>query len=95
MTVETVFLDAGGVLLFPNWARVSQALERHGVGVSDAALSQADYRARRRLDVGDTIGATTDASRAWLYFDLVLTRSRRATVARHARRAAGTERLPS
>ena len=72
MTVETVFLDAGGVLLFPNWARVSQALERHGVGVSDAALSQADYRARRRLDVGDTIGATTDASRAWLYFDLVL-----------------------
>jgi haloacid dehalogenase superfamily, subfamily IA, variant 3 with third motif having DD or ED/haloacid dehalogenase superfamily, subfamily IA, variant 1 with third motif having Dx(3-4)D or Dx(3-4)E len=72
MTVETVFLDAGGVLLFPNWARVSQALERHGVGVSDTALSQADYRARRRLDVGDTISATTDASRAWLYFDLVL-----------------------
>jgi HAD superfamily hydrolase (TIGR01509 family) len=73
MTVETVFLDAGGVLLFPNWARVSEALARHGVAVGDAALSTADYRARRRLDVGDTISATSDASRAWLYFDLVLT----------------------
>jgi len=73
MPVETVFLDAGGVLLFPNWARVSETLGRHGVHVADAVLSQADYRARRRLDVGDTIAATTDASRGWLYFDLVLT----------------------
>jgi HAD superfamily hydrolase (TIGR01509 family) len=73
MPVKTVFLDAGGVLLFPNWARVSEALGRHGVAIGDAELSQADYRARRRLDVGDTIAATTDASRAWLYFDLVLT----------------------
>jgi len=73
MKVETVFLDAGGVLLFPNWTRVSEALARHGVAVGEDALSIADYRARRRLDVGDTISATTDASRAWLYFDLVLT----------------------
>ena len=28
---------------------------------------------RGTLDVGDTIGATTDASRGWLYFDLILT----------------------
>jgi len=72
MTVETVFLDAGGVLLFPNWAHVSEALARQGIEVSDDVLSRADYRARWRLDLGDTIGATTDASRAWLYFDLVL-----------------------
>jgi len=75
MSIETVFLDAGGVLLFPNWVRVSDALARQGVQVSDTVLSRADYRARRRLDVGDTVGATTDASRAWLYFDLVLSES--------------------
>ncbi|MEO7276027.1 MAG: HAD family hydrolase [Vicinamibacterales bacterium] len=72
MPIETVFLDAGGVLLFPNWTRVSQVLAVHGVVVGDDVLTRADYRARKRLDVGDTIGATTDASRAWLYFDLVL-----------------------
>jgi putative hydrolase of the HAD superfamily len=75
MPIETVFLDAGGVLLFPNWGRVSQVLAEHGVDVSDEVLSRADYRARRRLDVGDTIDATTDESRGWLYFDLVLAES--------------------
>jgi putative hydrolase of the HAD superfamily len=70
--LETVFLDAGGVLLFPNWQRVSDALARHGVRVSPDALAAAEPRAKRRLDVGDTIAATTDASRGWLYFDLIL-----------------------
>ncbi len=73
MPLETVFLDAGGVFLFPNWTRISEALSRHGVTVSPEALARAEYPAKRRLDVGDTIGATTDASRGWLYFDLILT----------------------
>jgi HAD superfamily hydrolase (TIGR01509 family) len=73
MPLETVFLDAGGVFLFPNWSRVSDALAERGVNVSPDALARAEYPAKRRLDVGDTIGATTDASRAWLYFDLILT----------------------
>ena len=30
MTLETVFLDAGGVLLYPNWWRVSEALAAQG-----------------------------------------------------------------
>jgi HAD superfamily hydrolase (TIGR01509 family) len=73
MLLETVFLDAGGVLVFPNWTRISETLARHGVIVSAENLSRAEYPAKRRLDVGDTIGATTDASRGWLYFDLILT----------------------
>jgi putative hydrolase of the HAD superfamily len=73
MSLETVFLDAGGVLLFPNWIRISETLARHGVKVSPDALARAEYPAKRRLDVGDTVGATTDASRGWLYFDLILT----------------------
>jgi HAD superfamily hydrolase (TIGR01549 family) len=72
MALETVFLDAGGVLIYPNWWRVSQALATHGVTVSPEALIVADPRARRELDDTHTIGTTTDASRGWLFFDLVL-----------------------
>jgi hypothetical protein len=32
MSVETVFLDAGGVLVFPNWARISGAMTDHQRG---------------------------------------------------------------
>jgi putative hydrolase of the HAD superfamily len=72
MALETVFLDAGGVLIYPNWWRVSEALATHGVTVSPGALIAADPRARRELDDTHTIGTTTDASRGWLFFDLVL-----------------------
>jgi len=72
MALETVFLDAGGVLLYPNWWRVSEALAKHGVTVSPEALIAADPRARRELDDIGVIGGTTDASRGWLFFDLVL-----------------------
>jgi putative hydrolase of the HAD superfamily len=71
--IETVFLDAGGVLVFPNWTRVSDALARQGVEVAAEALAAADPHARRTLDQGGTINATTDAGRGWLYFNLVLT----------------------
>jgi HAD superfamily hydrolase (TIGR01509 family) len=70
--LQTVFLDAGGVLLFPNWTRVAAALADHGVSVSAAALSTAEPRARKQLDDRRTIGTTTDAGRGWLFFDLIL-----------------------
>jgi putative hydrolase of the HAD superfamily len=72
MPLRTVFLDAGGVLVYPNWTRVSATLERHGVRADPAALAAAEPLAKRRLDVGGTISATNDASRGWLYFDLIL-----------------------
>ena len=72
MALETVFLDAGGVLIYPNWWRVSEALAKHAVTVSPEALIAADPRARRELDDLGVIGGTTDASRGWLFFDLVL-----------------------
>jgi HAD superfamily hydrolase (TIGR01549 family) len=71
--IQTVFLDAGGVLVNPNWSRVSDTLGRHGVAVSAAALAAAEPRAKKRLDTGETINATNDRQRGWLYFDLVLT----------------------
>jgi HAD superfamily hydrolase (TIGR01549 family) len=73
MPIETVFLDAGGVLVVPNWARVSAALARRGVQVGADVLAAAEPRAKQRLDLGETIQATSDLQRGWLYFNLVLT----------------------
>jgi HAD superfamily hydrolase (TIGR01549 family) len=72
MALETVFLDAGGVLLFPNWWRISDALAARGLNVAPEALIKAEPRARRELDDRGVIGGTTDASRGWLFFDLIL-----------------------
>jgi HAD superfamily hydrolase (TIGR01509 family) len=70
--IQTVFLDAGGVLVWPNWSRVTDALGRHGVHVPAAALAAAEPRAKKRLDTGETIQATNDQQRGWTYFNLVL-----------------------
>jgi putative hydrolase of the HAD superfamily len=70
--IQTVFLDAGGVLVNPNWSRVSKTLAGHGVFVSAAALTAAEPHAKKRLDTGPTIHATNDQQRGWTYFNLVL-----------------------
>ena len=75
MALETVFLDAGGVLIHPNWWRISAVLAEHGVRVSPEALMKADPLARREIDDGHFVGTTTDASRGWLFFDLMLARA--------------------
>jgi HAD superfamily hydrolase (TIGR01509 family) len=69
---ETVFLDAGGVLVHPSWTRVSDALARHGVTVSASTLAAAEPHAMKALDDSAVIGSTDDRARGWLYFDLVL-----------------------
>jgi HAD superfamily hydrolase (TIGR01509 family) len=73
MPIQTLFLDAGGVLVNPNWHRVSDALGRHGVAVPAVRMAEAEPRAKKRLDTGDTIRATNDQQRGWTYFNLVLT----------------------
>lgn len=70
--IETVFLDAGGVLVNPNWERVSTGLAGHGVMISAATLEAAEPHAKKQLDTGAAIQATNDTSRGWLYFNLVL-----------------------
>ncbi|HEY3381014.1 MAG TPA: HAD-IA family hydrolase [Vicinamibacterales bacterium] len=71
MPITTLFLDAGGVLVVPNWQRVSDALAAHGVDVLPAVLADADPRARHDLDLGLS-RAVSDQQRGWLYFNLVL-----------------------
>jgi putative hydrolase of the HAD superfamily len=70
--LKTIFLDAGGVLLFPNWHRISAALAAYGVDVTADALAAAEPLAKRRLDDTRTVRATNDAGRGWLYFNLIL-----------------------
>ncbi len=71
-TVDTVFLDAGGVLVQPGWERVSATLAGRGVTASAVALRAADPLARRDIDESYFIGRTTDQSRGWEYFNRVL-----------------------
>lgn len=70
--VETVFLDAGGVLVHPNWVRVADALGRHGVAADAAALAAAEPHAKFEMDRGAVMAGTDDRQRGWIYFDTVL-----------------------
>ncbi|MGE0816626.1 MAG: HAD family hydrolase [Vicinamibacterales bacterium] len=69
---ETVFLDAGGVLVHPNWVRVAEALARHGVPASADALRAAEPRAKYEMDLGSLMARTDDRQRGWIYFESVL-----------------------
>jgi putative hydrolase of the HAD superfamily len=69
--IDTIFLDAGGVLVWPNWTRISQALLTHHVAVSPEQLAAADPMARFALDRAELIAGSTDQRRGWTYFDLV------------------------
>lgn len=68
----TVFLDAGGVLVHPNWARVAEALIRRGVDTSTAALTAAEPHAKREMDLATLMARTDDRQRGWIYFESVL-----------------------
>ena len=90
MKVKTLFLDAGGVLVNPNFERVAEALRAHGVAAEAAALVSAEAHAKKELDTATTVNATNDASRGWLYFELVL---KYAGIARDERTAAALRDL--
>jgi putative hydrolase of the HAD superfamily len=70
--LTTVFLDAGGVLVYPNWGRVAETFARHGVPVDAEALASVEPRVRRELDTAERVRATTDRSRGKAYFDRIL-----------------------
>jgi HAD superfamily hydrolase (TIGR01509 family) len=69
--LETVFLDAGGVLVYPNWTRICRALAARGVHADPDALARAELLAKKQIDDRQTIATTTDAGRGWLYFNLI------------------------
>ena len=70
--LTTVFLDAGGVLVYPNWTRISAALAKKGVVVAPETLARAEPAVKKQIDEGTTVATTDDASRGWQYFNLLL-----------------------
>ena len=73
--IRTVFLDAGGVLIHPNWQRVSDTFGRHGIAVSAPALREAEPDVKFRIDAADRISTTNDADRGSALFNGVLDRA--------------------
>jgi len=71
-SVRVLLLDAGGVLVKPSFARVAEALASCGVAVEAGRLAAAEPRAKRELDRDPAGASGSDASRGWLYFNLVL-----------------------
>lgn len=70
--IDTLFLDAGGVLVFPNWERVSATLSGHGVTVSPEALRLAEPAVKFSIDQSWRVEASDDAQRGGLYMEGVL-----------------------
>lgn len=71
--LRALFLDAGSVLVHPNWHRLAAALGRHGVEVAAGRLAEADPRARRSLDTPAQVAAHDDRDRGLVYFERLLT----------------------
>jgi putative hydrolase of the HAD superfamily len=71
-TTETVFMDAGGVLVHPNWRRVADTLARHGQAVDVSALERADRAVRRSTDTVAGSRHVSDDARVSGYFYSVL-----------------------
>jgi HAD superfamily hydrolase (TIGR01509 family) len=72
MRFRSLCLDAGGVLLHPDWSRVARILGQHDIAADSQALERAEARARQTLDDAERIRQTTDAARAVDYFRLTL-----------------------
>jgi putative hydrolase of the HAD superfamily len=70
--VQTVFLDAGGVLVFPNWDRVSTTLARHGIHADTAALRRVEPGVKLSIDQAHQVESTVDAQRGGMYMEGVL-----------------------
>ena len=70
--VEVVFLDAGGVLLNPDWRRVSGILARYGIRATSGQLVQAEQVAKRQMDEHGVRHATQDITHADGYLGWVV-----------------------
>jgi putative hydrolase of the HAD superfamily len=73
--VKALLLDAGGVLVRPNFERLAGTLRAHGVSADAATMAAVEPRVKKTLDRPPSPGLSTDAERGWHYFNLVLAHS--------------------
>ena len=71
--IETLLLDAGGVLVVPNWTRVGETFRRHGVEASVDALRAAEPAVKFAIDTFVGVSSASDAKRWGDYLEGVLT----------------------
>ena len=69
---ETLFLDAGGVLVWPNWERIANVLQAHGIQVDPTQLAAVNPLVRQSFDAAEVPEALIGGLGRWRYFDLVL-----------------------
>jgi putative hydrolase of the HAD superfamily len=67
---DAILLDAGGVLVHPNWPMVAQLLPQ--LGLSPPAMEVAEHRVIAELDDAEVIAATDDAARLDRFLRAVL-----------------------
>jgi HAD superfamily hydrolase (TIGR01549 family) len=72
---QTLFLDAGGVLVWPNWWRIAQVLRDHGIEVAADSLASADPIVRKSLDAPRQIAGLIDQQRSSKYYEMLLSQS--------------------
>ncbi|MGH2379906.1 MAG: HAD family hydrolase [Candidatus Limnocylindria bacterium] len=58
--IDAVLIDAGGVLVDPNWRTVASVLGNHGVTADSALLAAAEPFLKRELDDAELIRDSTD-----------------------------------
>jgi len=73
--IELLSLDAGGVLVFPNFERISDTFARHGISVSPEALRAADPHGRFAVDTEERVAVLNDADRGSMYFRIMFERA--------------------
>jgi putative hydrolase of the HAD superfamily len=73
MAIDTVFLDAGGVLVFPSWARVAATLAQYGFTTTAEALAAGEWHAKHEVDTRSR--GELDVIRGWLVFEKVFARA--------------------
>ncbi|HOU94562.1 MAG TPA: HAD family hydrolase [Polyangiaceae bacterium] len=73
--LRTLSLDAGGVLVRPNWRTAAAVLAGHGVAVTAAALAAEELAVMRELDTAESIRRTSDEDRTAVFLARVLART--------------------
>jgi HAD superfamily hydrolase (TIGR01509 family) len=61
--IDAVLIDAGGVLVDPNWLAIADVLARHGLVVDPEALRAAEPFSKRELDETEHVTGTDDFAR--------------------------------
>jgi putative hydrolase of the HAD superfamily len=75
VAIDLLSLDAGGVLVFPNFERISDVFARHRIRVAPEALRAADPHGRFAVDTAERVASLNDADRGSMYFRIMFERA--------------------